>query len=148
MQSEMRPASIVVQRRIEWIDTDASGHYHFAAAFRMFEAAETRLMSRLGIQTAGRLPRVHASADFRRPLHFGDLVDVRLRVEAVGRSSITYGCEVRRDGELCVEGKTVAALLTRAEGEKVTWTDEHRRMLTTAGPQPPELLVEGDPPAG
>ena len=140
------PASIVVQRRIEWADTDASGHYHYIAAFRLFEAAENALMHRLGLlrSTQGRLPRVHAEADFRRPLRSHDLVDVHARVAAVGASSITFAFEVRRDGELCVEGRVVGALLTRAEGERAIWTDEERRVLTTAGAQAAELVVEGE----
>src|SRR5436309_592020 len=40
------PASIVVQRRIEWPDTDASGRYHNTAAFRFIEVAETTLLDR------------------------------------------------------------------------------------------------------
>ena len=142
------PASIVVQRRIEWADTDASGHYPYIAAFRLFEAAENALMQRLGLlrSTQGRLPRVHAEADFRRPLRSHDLVDIHARVAAVGASSITFAFEVRRDRELCVEGRVVGALLTRAEGERAVWTDEERRVLTSAGAQAAELLVEGGAP--
>ena len=64
------PASIVVQRRIEWSDTDASGNYHNSAAFRLIENAETALLDRLGFlhEIYGRLPRVRISADFVRPL--------------------------------------------------------------------------------
>jgi hypothetical protein len=43
------PASITIQRRIEWSDTDASGHWHNVAAFRMLEWAETALLDRLGL---------------------------------------------------------------------------------------------------
>ncbi len=79
------PASIVVQRRIEWSDTDASGNYHNSAAFRLIENAETALLDRLGFlhEVYGRLPRVHISADFVRPLAFKDLVDVAVAVAAV-----------------------------------------------------------------
>ena len=58
------PASIVVQRRIEWSDTDASGNYHNSAVFRLIENAETALLDRLGFlhEVYGRLPRVHISA--------------------------------------------------------------------------------------
>src|SRR5207247_4665598 len=42
-------ASIVVQRRIEWSDTDASGAWHNSAAFRFLEVAETALLDSLGI---------------------------------------------------------------------------------------------------
>src|SRR6185503_18304094 len=92
------PASIVVQRRIEWSDTDASGMYHNTAAFRFIEVAETALLDRLGFvhDVYGRHPRVHIEADFLRPLRFRDLVDIDLRVEALGRTSVTYAFEMRR----------------------------------------------------
>jgi hypothetical protein len=37
----------------------------------------------------------------------------------------------------------VAVLLDRIGGTPQPWPDEYRRLLKTAGPQPPELLVEG-----
>src|SRR5690348_15426547 len=89
---ERRPARIMVQRRIEWWDTDASGVYHNTAASRLLETAETLLLSRLGIlhDIYHRLPRARLEADFRAPLRFHDLVDVGLEVQGLGRSSITY----------------------------------------------------------
>ena len=95
---EESPASIVVQRRIEWSDTDASGNYHNTAAFRLIEVGETALLERLGLlaDVYGRLPRAHVEADFVAPLVFRDLVDVHLWVAAVGRSSITYEFEMTR----------------------------------------------------
>lgn len=139
------PASIVVQRRIEWSDTDASGNYHNSAAFRLVENAETALLDRLGFlhEIYGRLPRVHISADFLRPLAFRDLVEVAVSVSALGRTSITYAFEISFRGETAVRGKSTAVLLTRAGGEPQPWPDDLRRALLTSGPQPPELLVEG-----
>ncbi len=138
-------ASIIVQRRIEWPDTDASGNYHNTAAFRFIEVAETTLLERLGLlaEVYGRLPRAHLEADFRRPLVFRDLVDVRLRVAAVGRASITYEFEMTHDGEVAVEGKALAVLLSEARGEPIPWPEEYRRLLLTSGPQPPETLTVG-----
>src|SRR5207237_6626684 len=93
-------ASIIVQRRIEWPDTDASGMYHNTAAFRFIEMAETALFERLGIlhDVYGRLPRVHIEADFLAPLHFRDVVDIHLRVAVVGRTSATYEFEMSNAG--------------------------------------------------
>ncbi|HUG88593.1 MAG TPA: hotdog domain-containing protein, partial [Actinomycetota bacterium] len=91
------PASIVVRRRVEWADTDASGKYHNTAAFRLVEQAETRLLNALGIadEIYGRLPRVHMSVDLTESLRFNDLVEVELRVEALGSTSLTYGFDIR-----------------------------------------------------
>ena len=139
------PASIVVQRRIEWPDTDASGMYHNTAAFRFIEVAETALLERLGFldDVYGRLPRVHIEADFQRTLRFRDVVDIELAVAGVGASSITYEFEMRCEGEVAVNGRAVAALLASAGGRPVAWSEEHRRLLLSAGPQRPERLVVG-----
>ncbi len=137
------PASIVVQRRIEWSDTDASGAYHNTAIPRFMEAAETALLDRLGFldDVYGRLPRVHVEVDFLRPLWHRDLVDVALTVAAVGRTSITYEVEIRREGEACARGRAVAVLLDRAGGTPVPWPEPYRLLLASAGPQLPERLV-------
>jgi acyl-CoA thioester hydrolase len=144
-RDEARPAEMLVQRRIEWPDTDASGHYHNTAAFRLLEVVETALLERLGIlgEVYGRLPRVHISADFKGVLWFRDLVDVSLKVDEVGTSSVTYLWNIARDGEVCVEGRATAVLLDD-DRQPIHWSERHRRVLLTAGPQAPELLVKGE----
>jgi YbgC/YbaW family acyl-CoA thioester hydrolase len=139
------PASILVQRRIEWPDTDASGLYHNTAAFRFIEVAETALIERLGFldDVYGRLPRVHIEADFDRPLRFRDLVDIRLSVASVGGTSVTYAFEMSSNGAVAVRGRAVAVLLSEAAGRPVRWPDEWRTRLLSAGPQAPELLTTG-----
>lgn len=131
------PASIVVRRRVEWADTDASGKYHNTVAFKLAEQAETRLLAALGIvdEIYGRLPRVHMSIDMTEPLRFNDEVEVELGVEEVGRTSVTYGFELRTEGRTVATGRMVAVLLG-ASGEKDEWTEEYRRILETSGPHP------------
>ena len=138
-----RPASITVQRRIEWPDTDASGLYHNTAAFRFIEVAETALLERLGFlhDVYGRLPRAHVEADFDRPLRFRDIVDIALTIAAVGRSAVTYEFEMRTGGEIAVRGKATAVLLDGETREAVPWPEDYRRLLLTAGPQPAERLT-------
>jgi len=79
------PASITIQRRLEWIDTDASGAHHNTAAIRLMEAAELALIDRLGFldDVYGLHPRTRIEAEFLRPLFFRDLVEVALR-QALG----------------------------------------------------------------
>jgi acyl-CoA thioesterase FadM len=142
---DSRPASILVQRRIEWSDTDASGAYHNSAAFSFIEVAETALLDRLGIldEVYGRLPRVRIEAEFLRPLWHRDLCDVELTVAAIGTTSITYEVTISSLGRPCVRARSVAVLLDRIGGSPVNWSDEYRRLLERAGPQAPELLVDG-----
>ena len=92
--------------RVAWVDTDAGGRIHFTAVFRWAEAAETALMRRLGLLDEwSDYPRRRVEADYLKVLVFEDDVDVRLRVDRVGRTSITYVWEIRRGDELCVEGR-------------------------------------------
>jgi 2-aminobenzoate-CoA ligase len=137
----MPHSAILIQRRIEWSDTDASGYYHNTAAFRMLEWAETALLESLGmIDVYGRLPRVHVSADFKAPLKHRDLIDVDLEVVDVGTSSISYRVEFRRRGEVCVSVRFVASLVDEHRNPQA-WPKDRRKLLLTAGRQPSELLI-------
>jgi acyl-CoA thioesterase FadM len=143
-EDERGPASIVVQRRIEWPDTDASGRWHNTAGFRFIEVAETALLERLGMlqDVYGRLPRVRIAADFKHGLSFRDVVDCEIQVRAVGTSSVRYFFELRSAGRVCMTAEVVAVLLGH-DGHPDRWPDEHRAALTGAGPQPPEVLSVG-----
>jgi acyl-CoA thioester hydrolase len=136
------PASVVVQRRIEWPDTDASGHWHNTAGFRLIEVAETALLERLGIlhEVYGRLPRVRINAEFKKLLNFRDVVNARISVAAVGRTSVTYDFRIDRDGQPSMEASVVAVLVDD-HGRPRTWNDELRQRLLEAGPQGSELLA-------
>ena len=136
------PASIVIQRRVELTDTDASKVWHNSAALRFMEAAQLALLARLGFveDVFERHPPVRIEADFLRPLWFGELVDVELTVEAVGRTSVRYAWEFRRGDTVCAQGRTVAVLLDRIGGEPLEWSQEQRDALLSGGPQAPERL--------
>ena len=142
MIEDRGPASIVVQRRIEWPDTDASGRWHNTAGFRFIEVAETALLERLGIldDVYGRLPRARIEADFKKLLMFRDVLDCALGVARVGRTSINYFFELRKKGEVCMAAEVTAVLLDD-DGSPAEWPQEYRDLLTKAGPQSPELLV-------
>lgn len=127
-------ASVTVTRRIQWAETDASGWYHNTAVLLLIEEAEHVLLDRLGIlhEVIARIPRVRIEVDFRRVLRFWDEVEVALAVQEVGESSITYRFEVRSGEEVCAEGKVVAVQVAD-DGKPAPWSDEHRRLLRTAG---------------
>jgi acyl-CoA thioester hydrolase len=74
--------------------------------FRYAEAAETALRRRLGLlDDWGDYPRRRVEADYLAVLRFDEEVDVRLAVERVGRTSLTFAWTIDRDGERCVEGR-------------------------------------------
>jgi acyl-CoA thioester hydrolase len=129
------PASIVIRRRIQWFDTDASSKYHNTAPLRLMEEAEAVLLDRLGIvrEVYGWLPRRRVEIDYHRPLRFWDEVEVHLQVLAVGGTSVTYGFRISRDNEDHAEGNVVAVLID-SEGRSLRWPEEWRRLLAESGP--------------
>ncbi|MFE3186509.1 acyl-CoA thioesterase [Streptomyces violascens] len=140
---ETNPPSVVIERRVEWPDTDAAGHYHHSTVVRWVEAAEAVLLRRLGLaHLFGSTPRVHFEADYRARLWFGDLVRVELRADRVGTASLQYAFTVRGQGEeAAATGRmTIAHSAARAKGS-TPWPDEVRELLLKAGPQAPELLT-------
>jgi acyl-CoA thioesterase FadM len=129
-----QPASIAVQRRVEWSDTDASGHHHFTAVLRWVEEAESLLHERLCIAdtTLGRNPRVHLEVDFARTLLAGVVVDVQIAVTRVGRSSVAYDFAVLTAGERAASGSVVAVLVSEG-GAAEQWPPEVRARLAEGG---------------
>ncbi len=121
-----------LRTRVAWVDTDAGGRIHFTAAFRWAEAAETGLRRELGLMEGwGSYPRRRVEAEFLRVLRFEDEIEVRIRPERLGRTSITYRFDVLRDGEVCVEGRIVAVHVD-AQGRPAPLTERERLVLSGA----------------
>ncbi len=97
----------VGQTRVAWVDTDAGGRIHFTAAFRWAEAVETELMRRLGVLDGdwGDFPRRKVEAEYLKVLRFDDEIEVKLRVDNVGRTSVTYAWTIAKDGEPHIKGR-------------------------------------------
>jgi acyl-CoA thioesterase FadM len=131
------PARVVLRRRIEWMDTDAAGIYHWTTAFRLAEAAEAAMHTALGIAdfTFGATPRVAVSASFAQGLRFNELVDVELAVAAIGRTSVEYRLTITADGAAAVDGSLKACLIDRETGRATPWPDEIREALGAGGLQ-------------
>jgi acyl-CoA thioesterase FadM len=130
------PASIVVPRRIGWMDTDAAGIYHWTTVFRLIEEGEAELHTALGIaeRTFGAMPRVHVAVDYSRPLRFNDTVDVLLEVVRLGKASVTYLFRVSSADGVAAEGRLKACYVEG--GRPKPWPEDVRELLATAGAQP------------
>jgi acyl-CoA thioester hydrolase len=129
------PARVMIRRRIEWIDTDAAGIYHWTTAFRLVEAAEAAMHTALGIadETFGASPRVAVSATFTKPLRFDDPVELGLAVESIGRSSLVYRWTATSEGEPVAEGSLTVVFIDRSTGRAAPWPDAIRERLAGGG---------------
>jgi acyl-CoA thioester hydrolase len=114
--------------RVAWVDTDAGRRIHFTAAFRWAEATETSLYRKLGVLGVGDYPRRHVEAEFKRVLVFEDEVEVRLRVERVGTTSMRFGWHVLHDGEVAIEGRHTVVHVG-ADGRPEPLDDRTRQLL-------------------
>lgn len=135
------PASVLIERRLAWEDTDASGHYHHGTVIRWVEEAEAVLQERLGLSLFGRVPRVHYEVDYLARLWFGDRVEVTLEVAEVGRSSVRFLFEVRRGGEPAARGIMVAVNAPPDGDATEPWPPDVRKTLLESGPQRPERFT-------
>ncbi|MCX5384395.1 acyl-CoA thioesterase [Streptomyces sp. NBC_00083] len=135
--------SVVVESRVEWQDTDAAGHYHHSTVVRWAEAAEAVLLRRLGLaRLFGSIPRVRFEADYHARLWFGERVLTELRVTKVGTSSLHYAFTVRGEGdEAAATGRMIIAHSAARSTASSAWPGDVRELLTTAGPQAPELYA-------
>jgi len=119
-----------LQTRVAWVDTDAGGRIHFTAAFRWAEATETELMRRLGLLSAewGDFPRRKVEAEYLKVLRFDDEIEIKLRVDKVGRTSVTYAWTIAKDGEAAIKGRHTVVHVD-AEGRPEPLADGLRAVL-------------------
>lgn len=106
-------------------DVDAAGIVFYARIFGFFHDAYVAFLESLGPDFALHraiddaeflLPLVHAEADFKAPLRFGDEAMTSVRVSRIGESAYTLSYEIRRgDGELAAQGETVHACVSRGD---------------------------------
>ncbi|MDR7303564.1 acyl-CoA thioesterase [Haloactinomyces albus] len=136
-----RPTAATITRRVQWPDTDASGHQHHSVVMRWAEEAEAALLDGLGLADQfGHTPRVRYQVDYRSRLWFGDRVEVELAVAQVGRSSLTYHFRVHGPLGCAAEGEmTIVHTGTNSSGS-VPWPEATRAALMGKGRQPDEGL--------
>ena len=115
-------------RRVEFSETDMAGIVHFSNFFRYMETVEHAFWRSLGgsVVMSQRepplgLPRVHASCDFKRPLRFEDVVEMRLLVTEKRTRSMSYQIRFRRiapgpEEEVAVGKLTVVCASKGADG--------------------------------
>jgi acyl-CoA thioesterase FadM len=129
----MPDPAIVVERVVEWSDTDASGHVHNGIAGRLLEAAESELMRRLDLAALiPHMPRVRTVAEFHARLYYGQTVRAELRLAEMGRTSLSWKLSVRGPDD--VVAITAEAVVVHAPGPSAApWPEAARAKLVAAG---------------
>ena len=77
------------------------------------------------------LPTVHLETDFSRPMRYGDRIEVEVSVSKIGKTSITFGYSVFKQGEdkPWVVGHNVVVCLDMNTFKKIDIPDWLRQRL-------------------
>ncbi|MFE8599794.1 acyl-CoA thioesterase [Archangium violaceum] len=132
----------MVEARIRVIygDTDQMGGVYYANYFRYFEFARGEYFRARGgsyreVEREGlALPVVEATASYKSPARYEDVLLVRARVSEVKRVSLTFTYEIFREGgpdTLLCTGRTVHACVGR-DGKPTRLPDMVVRLLHAA----------------
>ena len=129
----MAADEIRVEVELRWRDLDFLGHLNQAVYHELLEEGRGALFARLGVLETGFffvLARVEL--DHRHEVRRDHSpVAVVLRVEAVGRSSVTVWHEiVLPDGTVAAEGRSVLVAWDRDARRSRPLTDDERAVLT------------------
>ena len=121
-------------RPVEFYETDLAGIAHFSNFYRWMESAEHAFLRERGIELHENKvgwPRVNASADFKKPIRFGEVVRVRVSVAEVRTRAVRYAFEFRVAGseELHATGEIVAVCVDLSAMKAVEISDEVRGLL-------------------
>jgi 4-hydroxybenzoyl-CoA thioesterase len=114
--------SLVFRRQItvEFGHCDPTGAVHVARFFQYFDTNTWMLFeTATGVAkgdfsaTYGILPLVDVNAEVRRPVRFGDVIEIASRVTEFRRSSFHVEHRITAGGELSVEGSETRVWATR-----------------------------------
>ena len=104
--------------RVRLPETDALGVVYHGTFLTYFDVARMDYLRGLGLLEPFRSGEslnlvVHASADFRSPARFDDVLVVRAGIRKIGESSVTFEFEVdhKKDGRRVAEGRSVHAFI-------------------------------------
>jgi acyl-CoA thioester hydrolase len=118
---------------VRFRDCDAMGHVNHAVYFTYLE--QCRLMFWREVTGAAsphtRVIIARAECDYRAPAHFGDELEVRVRVGAIGRSSFRLDYEIvgAPSGVQLATGMTVMVAYDYTTARSMPLPDETRALL-------------------
>lgn len=106
-----------------WMDNDVYGHVNNVTYYSYFDTAANRYLIEAGgfdiheDSVVGFV--VSSTCRYREPIAFPDTLDIGLRVERLGRRSVTYGLAIFRSGThtASAEGEFVHVFVDRATGQ-------------------------------
>ena len=119
---------------IRWGDMDAMGHVNNTVYFRYMEQARISWFDALVPEEAAwkdtGIVIANASCNFKLPLNYPGTVEVQLRVDPPGGSSVGTFYELRMNDALCADGAATVVFIDMRRQKPVRIPDGIRKRLT------------------
>jgi len=122
----------VHRERVRFRDLDALGHVNNAVFLTYIESARVAFLIDLGAATTLEDMAIivaRIEIDFRAPVGFGEEVEIEVRASRFGDKSFDLDYELRVDGKIVAEAKSVLVGYDYDKGETVTIPDDWRERL-------------------
>jgi acyl-CoA thioester hydrolase len=119
--------------RVWFSDTDAQGVVYYGRYLPYFDHARTEYHRHLGPLELGRneFAMRASTIEYLAPARFDDLLEIFVRVERIGRTSVTYDHAVYRldDDLLMVTAKQTLVLIDRKQRRPVEIPESFRAVV-------------------
>jgi acyl-CoA thioester hydrolase len=122
----------VHRERVRFRDLDPMGHVNNAVFLTYIESARFAFLKHIGAAPTledMNLVVARVEIDFRAPVRLGDEIEVTARASRFGDKSFDLDHEVRVDGRIVAEAKTVLVTYDYSTREAVPIPDEWREKL-------------------
>lgn len=124
--------SFVSRQQVRFGDVDAAGIVFYPRYFEMLNTAvEDFFAQEIGVPFAEMhvrrglgVPTVSLAATFMSPSRLGDMLDYRLTVDRVGRSSLDLDVVVLCDDEKRLEVRATLVCMDLSSGKATAWPDD------------------------
>lgn len=134
--------SFVVDRKIRFADEDHARIVYYPRFFHFFHEAFEEMFEAHGVPYRQCLdegvgwPAVHAEADYKRPVRFGDTLTIEVRVAKLGESSATfeYVGTLKGDAAPAVIGRIVVACIDMTTYRAQPIPAKYRAMFASLAP--------------
>lgn len=122
--------------KVSFGEIDYASIVYYPNFFDYFQRTEEAFMEHIGFPypyLIGELrlgfPIVHVETDFKRPVRYGDTIDIALSVEQLGGSSVTFAFRVFKGRELCAEATIRHVTVDLDAFKAIALPDDLRRKL-------------------
>ena len=118
-----------------WRDNDPYGHLNNVVYYELFDAAVNAILIEAGLLDPATSPVigvvVETSCRFFSSLAYPDPVEVGVRIERLGRTSVNYGLAVFKAGApyAAAKGRFTHVYVERSSGRPTSIPEGHRRLM-------------------